>query len=129
MVYSREDIIELIEAEPSQLHGLLFALSYYASHGDPNLVDSNTNRYGLCQIDLAQARMVGFHDHPIQLLEPAINIRLAAQLLIRYGLIAFLGYQLQPLRYQILQLAKTLTREREHNQYVFQNLLEDSVRR
>lgn len=106
MLYSRADIVELVQAESEELHSILIAIMWFASRGDTNLIDND--RYGLCQVELNQARTIGFTNHPNELLEPHINIRIAAQLIHKYGLLVFLGRNLAAQLPRILQLATYL---------------------
>lgn len=107
MLHTRGEIVDLVHAEAPELQTLLISIMWFASRGDSNLISNN--RYGLLQVDLTQARAAGFTDQPNALLEPEINIRLGAQLLIKHGLVVFCGRELARDIPLILQLEKILS--------------------
>jgi hypothetical protein len=109
VLYSRHEIVELVQAEAPELRSLLIAIMYFASRGNPNEVTGN--RYGLLQIDLSQAREAGFTGLPNELLAPETNVQLGAQLLIKHGLVCFCGRALAPQIPAILQLQAYLEQE------------------
>jgi hypothetical protein len=109
VLYTRGEIVELVQQEAQELHALLIAIMYFASRGDPNTI--NGNRYGLLQIDLTQARNAGFRGPPNELLEPETNVKLGAQMIIRFGLVQFLGRDLGAQIPQIVQMERYLATE------------------
>jgi hypothetical protein len=111
MLYSRSEIVELVHQESEELHALLIALMWSASHADPNLITdtgSDHIRYGLTQIDIKQARAIGFAGEASSLLDPPTNIRIASQLLAKVGLIQFCGRELAPQLHAIMRLEEYL---------------------
>jgi hypothetical protein len=107
VLYSRRDIVDLVQLQPEELRPLLIAIIWFFSRGQSSLIENN--RYGLLQIDLNQAKSYGFDRDPNSLLEPDLNIQLGSQLLSNLGLVQFAGrthaHQL-PL---IIQLANILS--------------------
>lgn len=108
VLYSRHDIVALVNQQPAELRALITACIWYFSRCDSSLIENN--RYGLLQIDLAQAKSLGFDSNPNDLLNPETNINLGSQLLSSLGLVQFAGrihaHQL-PL---VIQLASFLSR-------------------
>jgi hypothetical protein len=104
MIYSRHEIVELIQAQPRELHGVLTALVWFASRGDPNLVSGR--RYGLLQVDSAK-----FEGKANELLNPETNIKVGAKLIQEHGLIEFCGWELGRELHRIIGLARYLDGE------------------
>jgi soluble lytic murein transglycosylase-like protein len=77
--------------------GLLASLCYVESNHKLNKIhylDGKTDSYGICQVKLETARLVGFKGTPEQLMNPAVNIHYAGK---------YLQHQLN--RYQDVQKA------------------------
>src|SRR5215475_4455817 len=108
MLYSRHDIVELVQAQPKHLQSTLLALIWFASKGSP--LEANGNRYGLLQLDLNQLKFHGYQATPHDLLNPATNIELGAKLLDRIGLLELAGRNLAPQLPAIIALANYLER-------------------
>lgn len=89
MLYSRAELVDLVRDIAPEIAELLIALCWFASHCDVNLISGE--RYGLLQVDLNQARSIGFQGEPNQLLDPRTNIQLAAKLIHTRGLIQYCG--------------------------------------
>jgi hypothetical protein len=106
MLYSRSEIMTIIRQQPIDLQPLLLAITWQLSRGQTNLIQDN--RYGLLQIDLAMARAHGFTGQPNDLLEPELNVQVGCDLLLRIGLIQFLGRVFASQAPIILQLAEVI---------------------
>jgi hypothetical protein len=89
MLYSRHDILDLIHAEDPNLHCLLISLIWHLSQGNPNEIVNN--RFGLLMVPIIHARQIGFTAHENELLNPATNIQVGAQLISKLGLLEYLG--------------------------------------
>jgi len=90
MIYSRGEIVELVRKEPIGLQSILIGIIWFCSHCDPNCV-TDGRRFGLCQVDIAQAAIRGYSTHPNRLLDVPLNIRMASELLQEHGLLDYLG--------------------------------------
>lgn len=101
MIFTRHEIVELIRAQPRELHGVLTALVWFASRGDPNLVSGR--RFGLLQVNADR-----FAGDQRELLDPATNIKVGAELIREHGLVEFCGRELAPELPRIIGLAKFL---------------------
>lgn len=106
MLYTRGEIVDLVRDIAPELDSLLVAIIWFASRCNSNLIDSD--RYGLLQVDVKQARTAGFHGDANELLDPATNIRIAAGLIHTRGLIEFCGRALASQLPAILRLESEL---------------------
>lgn len=106
MLYTRGELVQLCRDIAPELSELLVALIWFASRCDCNLVDQD--RYGLLQVDINQARAIGFSGQPNELLDPKVNIRIASQLIHSLGLIQFCGRALASQLPAILRLESEL---------------------
>lgn len=106
MLYTRGELVQLCRDIAPELDSLLIALIWFASRCDPNLV--STERYGLLQVDINQARASGFSGQPNELLDPKVNIQVAANLIRSRGLIEFCGRALASQLPSILKLESFL---------------------
>jgi hypothetical protein len=89
MLYNRHEIAELIRQQPKDIQPMLLALAWILSRGQTNLIQDGY--YGLLQVNLELAKANGYNDNPMQLLDPATNVKIASDLLLKCGLLAFLG--------------------------------------
>lgn len=109
MIYTRRELVDLVrELAPNDAE-LLIALAWFASSANPNLVSSD--RYGLLQVDLNQARQAGFTGDANSLLDPRTNVTVAVQLLTSLGLLQYCGRALACQIPAILKLESFLKKQ------------------